>query len=206
MTIEMQAVLTAMFASIIFGYLYEVIRRSIVLGVTFVLLCFSMLIPQIPAWRGDDFALAISRVLTVVMVQGIIQNPLLLDYVKRRNRGWANGFQQLGYTIGEIFSFVLIALEVYKDPDTAATIFYVSIGIIFFLGLFVVFFMVKDTVVPRTYVMDKDGKMKRWPQKLQVDDDENDTGDEVDLGIPDGAIVAKAKKKNCCGKVKLILN
>ena len=72
MWIEVQATLTAMAASLVFGYLYEVIRRSIVLGVSFILLCWSRLMPFIPGWEDSNLVTALSRVFTVVMVQGII--------------------------------------------------------------------------------------------------------------------------------------
>ena len=51
----------------------------------------------------------------------------------------------------------MIALEVYKDEETSDKIYYYTIGIVFFLGLFVVIFMVKDRKVPRNYTVDEDG-------------------------------------------------
>ena len=104
-----------------------------------------------------------SRIIVCVLVQAIIQNPLLNDYVKRRNRGWAVGFQRLGYTIGEILSFVLIALEFHKKEGAADKVFFTMTGIVFFLGLFTVIFMVKDRKVPRNYTKDENGQVKRYP-------------------------------------------
>ena len=77
-------------------------------------------------------------------------------------------------------------------------------GIVFFLGIFVVVFMVKDRKVPRNYTKDEDGNIARHPLKLQKDDDENDTGSDLDLELPEGAMMVKAKKKNMCGQIKLL--
>lgn len=77
-------------------------------------------------------------------------------------------------------------------------------GIVFFLGIFVVVFMVKDRKIPRNYTKDEDGKIARHPLKLQKDDDENDTGSDLDLELPEGAMMVKAKKKNMCGQIKLL--
>ena len=71
-------------------------------------------------------------------------------------------------------------------------------GIVFFLGIFVVVFMVKDRKIPRTYTENEKGEVRRHPEKLQKDDDENDTGSDLDIGMPEGAMMVKAKKKNFC--------
>ena len=78
------------------------------------------------------------------------------------------------------------------------------IALVTVLGLFTSIFLVKDRKVPRNYVADEKGDLRRHPQKLQVDDDENDTGSDVDLGIPDGCMVVKAKKKNHWENYKLL--
>lgn len=78
-------------------------------------------------------------------------------------------------------------------------VFYTMTGIIFFLGMFVVVFMVKDRKIPRNYTKDEDGEVKRFPAKLQKDDDENDTGSDLDLELPPGSMMVKAKNKNMCG-------
>ena len=151
-----------MIASFAFGYLYEACSRKCVLISSFVLLAMGMALPFIPALRTGEFAgrvLTVSRIVVGTLVQAIIQNPLLNDYVKRRNRGWASGLQQLGYTIGEIFSFALIALEIHKDPAAADKIYYSMISIIFVLGLFIVIFAVRDRKVPRNYTKDEKGQV-----------------------------------------------
>ena len=38
---------------------------------------------------------AISRISSCVLVQAIMQNPLLSDYVKKGDHGWAQSFQKL---------------------------------------------------------------------------------------------------------------
>ena len=72
MWIEFQAVLCAMFASLIFGYLYEIFKRSVILGISFFLLCFAMTMPFIPGWEEKEGILMFSRILTTVMVQTIL--------------------------------------------------------------------------------------------------------------------------------------
>ena len=64
--------------------------------------------------------------------------------------------------------------------------------------------MVKDRKVPRNYTKDEDGQERRYPEHLQVDDDENDTGSDIDIGLPPGTMVTKAKKKNCCEQISLL--
>ena len=46
---------------------------------------------------------------------------------------------------------------VYKDEAASEKIFFITIGIVFFLGIFVIVFMVKDRKVPRNYTVDEDG-------------------------------------------------
>ena len=50
----------------------------------------------------------------------------------------------MGYTIGEILSFILIEMEVQKNEAAQDTVFYTMTGIDLFLGIFVVVFMVKE--------------------------------------------------------------
>lgn len=204
MWIEFKAVLVAIFASILFGYIYEICSRKCVLITCFVFLCIGMVLPFLDRFKQEKDVIVWSRIIVCVLVQAILQNPLLNDYVKRRNRGWASGFQRLGYTIGEIVSFIFISLELHKDEEMQDKVFFWMTGIVFFLGIFVVVFMVKDRKIPRTYTKDDKGVKRRHPEKLQKDDDENDTGSDIDIGLPDGAYMTKAKNKNVCGQIKLI--
>ena len=50
------------------------------------------------------------------------------------------------------------------------------------MGIFVVVTMVKERKVPRNYTKDEKGEIKRHPLKLEKDDDENDTGSDLDYG------------------------
>ena len=192
-----------MVASLIFGWLYEAYSRKCVLITSFILLSVSM---SVTFWSDEDNVKTIKycRISVCILVQAILQNPLLNDYIKRRNRGWANGFQRLGYTIGEILSFLLLALEVHEDEHAQDVIYYIMTALVLVLGLFVSCFLVKDRKIPRNYVKNEEGEVVRHPQKLQVDDDENDTGSDVDIGLPEGTLVIKAKKKNAWENYKLI--
>lgn len=95
-------------------------------------------------------------------------------------------------------------MEVHKDEHAQDVIYYTMTGIILFLGVFVAIVLIKERKVPRTYCEDHEGTVKRHPHKLQKDDDENDTGSDIDIGIPDGCVVIKAKKKSSWETYKLI--
>ena len=47
-----------------------------------------------------------------------MQNPLLGDYVKKGNHGWAQAFQKLGFVMGEIFAFLILLVGVEADRKT----------------------------------------------------------------------------------------
>lgn len=90
----------------------------------------------------------------------------------------------------------------------ADKIYYSMISIIFVLGLFIVIFAVRDRKVPRNYTKDEKGQVARFPRRLEKDDDENDTGSDLEeeQELPPGSTLLKAKKANCWGKFKLILS
>ena len=50
----------------------------------------------------------------------------------------------MGFTIGELLSFVMIAMELHKDHEAQDKIFLIMAATVFFLGIFVVYFMIKD--------------------------------------------------------------
>ena len=89
-----------------------------------------------------------------------------------------------------------------NDAGVADTVFFTMTGIVLFFGVFVVIFMVRDRKIPRNYTKDEKGQIRRYPQKLEKDDDENDTGSDLDYGeLPEGSLMVKAKKKNICGQL-----
>lgn len=61
---------------------------------------------------------AVSRIASCCLVQAIMQNPLLNDYIKKGNHGWAHAFQKLGFVIGEIIAFVILLIGVESDKAT----------------------------------------------------------------------------------------
>ena len=71
-------------------------------------------------------------------------NPLLNDYVKKGNHGWAQALQKLGFVIGEIIAFFILLVGVDSDPETQDMIYFTMSGIVLFTGLFVTFCMVKE--------------------------------------------------------------
>ena len=88
MLIELASVLVALFFAFVFGYLYEIWSRRSVLTLSFVLLGISMLQPSL-GWVESQVMFALSRITSCVLVQAIMMNPLLNDYVKKGNHGWA---------------------------------------------------------------------------------------------------------------------
>ena len=152
MKVEAYAVLMTLVSSLLFGWVYEAFKRSRVLIICFILLGVSMAVPY--TVELGDYSTTITRICVCVLTQAILQNPLLIDYVKKRNRGWANGWQRLGYTIGEIITQFILYKELHKDKEAQDKIYYTMTGMIIFLGVFVGIFIIKDRTIPRTYVED----------------------------------------------------
>ena len=72
MWIEFKAVLVAMFASILFGYIYELFSKKCVLITCFVGLCIGMSLPFIEKFSENDDVIVWSRIIVCVLVQAII--------------------------------------------------------------------------------------------------------------------------------------
>ena len=135
-----------------------------------------------------------------------MQNPLLNDYVKKHNRGWANAMQVLGKELGEIFAFILIYDGFHKDAKNQQYIFFGMTGVVLVAGLLITIFMVKDVKPKRDYVKDeKTGEVKRHPTKVKEDEDPNDTGSDIDLYIPETFQFFKGVTLTCWGKTKLLV-
>ena len=137
-----------------------------------------------------------------------MQNPLLNDYIKKGNHGWAHAFQKLGFVIGEIIAFVILLIGVEGDKATQDFVFNCMSWGILIIGLVVSIFMVKDRKVKRNYQTDSEGVLRRDSKKLQFDDDEEDTSSaEEDLdGVNENSMLVKAKKMATCERSKLVLS
>ena len=72
MWIEFKAVIVAMLASILFGYIYELFSRSCVLITCFMLLCIGMALPFLPFAEGELEVIVWSRIMVCVLVQAIL--------------------------------------------------------------------------------------------------------------------------------------
>ena len=103
----------------------------------------------------------LSRITSCVLVQAIMQNPLLNDYVKRGNRGMAGAMQKLGFVLGEILAFVITLVGVEGDRETQDMIYYGMSGGILVVGLFVTLCMVRERKVKRNYAEGSDGVRRR---------------------------------------------
>lgn len=135
-----------------------------------------------------------------------MQNPLLNDYVKKHNRGWANAMQVLGREVGEVVAFILIYEGIHKDPKNQQYIFYGMTGVVLVAGLLITIFMVKDKKPKRDYVKDEQtGEVMRHATKVAEDEDPNDTGSDIDLYIPETVAFFKGVSLNCWGKTKLLV-
>ena len=88
MRIELKTVFVAILFSVFFGLMYEITaKRAYVLYACFILLAIAMALPFIHKFEHSEQVILWSRIAVFTLVQAIIQNPLLLDYVKKRNRG-----------------------------------------------------------------------------------------------------------------------
>lgn len=125
-----------------------------------------------------------------------MQNPLLNDYIKKGNHGWAHAFQKVGFIMGEVIAFLILLMGMDSDKDTADLIFNLVAGGVLVVGLLVSVFMVKDKKVRRKYSKKVDGSWFLNKKKIEYDEDENDTsGEEEDLdGVGEGAMLLKAEK------------
>ena len=106
--IEILTMVLSAFFGLIFGYLYEVWSRKKVLYVSFVLLAFGMILPEVRIIDKHSNAYQFGRILTAVFSQVIMHNPLLNDYIKKHNRGFASAILEIGELIGEIVAFLIL--------------------------------------------------------------------------------------------------
>ena len=108
LVIELITMAFSIFFTVAFGYMYEIWSRKKVLSISFVLLAVGMALPESGFLEEDSRSYSVGRIVTCVLAQAIMQNPLLMDYVKKQNRGWASAMQFLGKEIGELTAFILI--------------------------------------------------------------------------------------------------
>ena len=206
LVIEVITMGISIFFSIFIGYMYEIWSRKKVLFVCFFFLAVGMVLPETGLVEEQDKLYWVGRIATSVLATAILQNPLLNDYVKKHNRGWANAMQVLGKEIGEVLAFILIYEGIHKDPENQKYIFYGMTGVVFAGGLLITIFMVKDKPPKRDYVQDeKTGEVKRHKVKVEADEDPNDTGSDIDLYIPETAAFFKGVTLSCWGKTKLLI-
>ena len=66
------------------------------------------------------------------------------------------------------------------------------------MGLIVSIVMVKDRKVKRNYSKDSTGVVRRHAEKLARDENEDDTGSDIDMGVQDSSLLIKAKKMHPC--------
>ena len=81
--------LIGLFTSILFGYMYEVWERKKVLSLLIILLCIGLVFPALEVTENKSTSMIWARVITGVVANAIMANPLLMDYVKKHNRGVA---------------------------------------------------------------------------------------------------------------------
>ena len=80
-------------------------------------------------------------------------------------------------------------------------------GAVLVIGLIVTCFLVKEKKVSRNYVKTEDGKITRRKAKIEEDEDQDDSGDDIfdKLNpIPETADFIKGISLNCWGKTKLL--
>lgn len=83
LVIEMITMGFSIFFTVLFGYMYEVWSRKKVLFISFILLAVGMVLPESGIVDEDSRMYSVGRIVTCVLAQAIMQNPLLMDYVKK---------------------------------------------------------------------------------------------------------------------------
>ena len=83
LVIEMITMGFSIFFTVLFGYMYEVWSRKKVLFLSFIILAIGMVLPESGIVDEDSRMYSVGRIVTCVLAQAIMQNPLLMDYVKK---------------------------------------------------------------------------------------------------------------------------
>ena len=137
-----------------------------------------------------------------------MQNPLINDYVKKHNRGWASALNTIGKEIGEITAFILIYQGIHYDKENQQIIFYVMTGVVFVLGLLITCFLVKEKKVQRNYIVSDDKKkVVRHKDKIALDEDPNENSDEesyTHVIVPATYKFVRGVTLSCWDKTKLL--
>ena len=82
------------FVSLFIGYMFEIWSRKKVLIVCFVLMGLCMLFVGLS--DADTKLVHYARIFSSVFASAIMENPLLNDYVKKHDRGWAKALMFIG--------------------------------------------------------------------------------------------------------------
>ena len=206
--IELITMAIGIVLSLIVGYMYEIWSRKKVLTICFCLLAIGMIIPESKIIDDTDALYAAGRMITAAIAQCIMQNPLINDYVKKHNRGWASALNTIGKEIGEITAFILIYQGIHYDKENQQIIFYVMTGVVFVLGLLITCFLVKEKKVQRNYIVSDDNKkVVRHKDKIALDEDPNENSDEesyTHVIVPATYKFVRGVTLSCWDKTKLL--
>jgi len=113
------------------GYFYDLFGRRILITISYMMLCISLI--WIPYTLPNIFHLCLARVILGIGIQIQLGNPLINDYVHKSTRGKAVVFQQSGYVLGETFAMVvLFNLTKNMRPSTS---FFIASASLFVFGI-----------------------------------------------------------------------
>lgn len=87
---------------------------------------------------------------------------------------------------------------VHEDKDNQETVFISSAAGILVIGFLTSFMLVKDKKISRIYANNDEGKPERVKEVVHHDEDPNDTGSDLDLGLQAGVYATKSKSLSFC--------
>ena len=158
----MYAVLAVMVTAILIGYIYEWFGRKY--PITIFALILGGLMCSLPHLEGDPTWITIVRILVVVVTKATLQNPLMMDMVKKEARGSAEGWCQGGGQLGELASFVVL-MEIQNAGTENEWTWYLLGGLCVFIAIMAIFFVENYRPV-YVYVKKKGGGTKPKPANL----------------------------------------
>ena len=124
MKISIYCMLASFFLSVVFGFLYDLWGRKIVMGIA-----YSILIVTLCAfpWLMEDMSTVIGcRIAIAIALTAIIENPLICNFIKKSDRGKGSGIEVAGGQAGEILSFTMMMTM----SDYSANSFYICAGMV----------------------------------------------------------------------------
>ena len=124
MKIQIYCMLASFFLSVVFGFLYDLCGRHIVMNTSYTFL--SIVLFAFPWLMFSMNAVIACRIVIAVCLTAIMENPLVCDFIKKSDRGKGTGVEVAGGQAGEILSFTMMMTM----ADYSANSFYICGGMV----------------------------------------------------------------------------